>query len=187
MEEEYIPNQRLGSTIVRELYDWVESCVTAVVCVILIFAFIGRMVGVNGGSMLPTLEDRERLVATHLNYTPMRGDIVVVTKPNSRNEPLIKRVIAREGEQIEVDFENNAVIVNGRKIFEPYILEPMDADRYSEIAFPAVVPLGCVFIMGDNRNNSWDSRAAEVGFVDERHILGKIVFRIWPYERMGRP
>lgn len=187
MDEEYTPDQRIGSQIMREIYDWLESGVTAVVCVILIFTFVGRMVGVNGESMLPTLQDGDRLVATHVAYKPQRGDIVVVTKPNALNEPLIKRVIATEGQQIEIDFPNNTIYVDGRKIFEPYILEPMDPDGYSQIEFPAVVPSGCVFIMGDNRNNSWDSRAAQVGFVDERYILGRIIYRLFPIENIGKP
>lgn len=184
-ELEYTPKQ--GSAFVREVYDWIESAITAVVFVILVFTFAGRLVGVEGESMLPTLNDKDRLVATNLLYQPENGDIVVVTKPNTRNEPLIKRVIAVGGQTIDINFAENAVFVDGERIDEPYILEPMDPDDSSNIPMPVTIPEGYVFIMGDNRNNSWDSRISEIGLVDKRHILGKIIYRVMPYSHIGVP
>lgn len=188
MNEEFDYDQKPGSTMIRELFDWIESGVTAVACVILIFTFVGRLVGVEGESMLPTLHSQDRLVAANLFYTPENGDIVVVTKPNDRNEPLIKRVIATGGQKLDIDFRNNLVFVNDKKIEEPYIgSERMHPDSWCDIELPVTVPEGHVFVMGDNRNNSWDSRVGEVGFVDERHILGKIIYRVMPYNNMGVP
>lgn len=187
MNEEFDYIQKPASNVLREVFDWVESGLMAIVTVILIFTFAGRLVGVVGDSMLPTLHSNDRLVSTHIFYTPKHGDIVVVTKPNMRNEPLIKRVIAVGGQTLDIDFESNSVFVDGAKLNEPYILEPMDTDSYCELGLPLTIPEGYVFIMGDNRNNSWDSRVEDVGLVDERHILGKIVYRVMPYDKIGIP
>lgn len=187
MDEEFDYDQKPAAGALREAFDWIESGLTAVITVILIFTFAGRLVGVSGESMLPTLGDSDRLVSMHLFYTPKSGDIVVITKPNTRNEPLIKRVIAAGGQELDIDFAANAVFVDGVKLDEPYTLEPMEADGYCDLELPLTVPEGYVFVMGDNRNNSWDSRAAGVGLVDERHILGKIIYRVMPYDAIGRP
>lgn len=185
MDEEF--NHELGSPFVREVYDWIESGITAIVCVILLFTFVGRLVGVDGDSMLNTLRDQDRLVATNFMYKPSRSDIVVVTKPNDRNEPLIKRVIAVGGQTLEINFEAGEIFVDGRRIDEPYIREEMDPDSYSDFEFPLVIPDGHIFIMGDNRNHSWDSRYEGVGLVDERHVLGKVIYRVMPYSDIGVP
>lgn len=187
MNEEFDYETKPAGAAVRELFDWLESGITAIACVILIFTFVGRLVGVEGESMMPTLRDQDRLVATNLFYKPTGGDIVVVTKPNARNEPLIKRVIATGGQTIDIDFELNSVFVDDERLDEEYILEPMDPDRDYDFKYPLTVPEGYVFIMGDNRNNSWDSRMEQVGLVDERHILGKIVYRVMPYRDIGIP
>lgn len=171
----------------RELFDWAESGITAILCVVLIFSFVARMVGVVGESMYPTLHDKDRLVATRLYSELHQGDIVIVTKPNIYNEPLIKRVIAVGGQTIDIDYETGVVYVDGKRIYEPYISEPIAPQSPTDMQFPQVVPYGSVFVMGDNRNNSWDSRAKAVGMVDERHILGKVMYRVTPYERFGRP
>lgn len=165
-----------------------ESGLTAVMCVVLLFTFAGRMVGVVGESMLPTLEDKDRLICTRLYGELEAGDIVIVTKPNDMNEPLIKRVIATGGQTIDIDSETGYVYVNAKRIYEDdYILEGIIPGTEFETEFPQVVPLGHVFVMGDNRNNSRDSRFASVGMVDERYILGRVVYRVWPSDRFGDP
>lgn len=186
MNEEFDHIQKPVGNVLREVFDWIESGLMAIVTVILLFAFAGRLVGVVGESMLPTLKDGDRLVSAHVFYKPKQGDIVVVTKPNLRNEPLIKRVIASGGQELDIDFESNSVFVDGVKLDESYILEPMTMDN-CDFDLPLTVPEGYVFIMGDNRNNSWDSRVEDVGLVDERHILGKIVYRVMPYDNIGIP
>lgn len=185
LNEEYIPSESTGATIVREVYDWFESGITAVLCAVLLFAFVGRIIGVVGESMLPTLQDNERLVATRLYTELQSGDIVVVTKPTSRNEPLIKRVIATGGQTVDIDTETGEVLVDGSRVYETYTAEPIQPGSTFEVQFPQTVPDGSVFLLGDNRNNSWDSRAAEVGMVDDRYVLGRVVYRLTPYERLG--
>jgi len=185
MNEEYIPRETFGRAIVREVYDWVEAAVVAVVCVVLLFTFVARLAGVHGKSMNPTLHDQDRLIITRLFYTPSRGDIVVVTKPNSQNEPLIKRVIAVGGQTVDIDFDLGIVFVDGKALSESYIADA--TCRSYDLEFPQTVPEGHVFIMGDNRNMSWDSRVAEVGMVDERYILGKVIYRVMPYGKRGYP
>ncbi len=167
-----------------ETLDWIQCIVSALVVCILVFTFAFRVVGVIGSSMVPTLEERDRLVISKLFYTPKRGDIVVLRKQEFKDEPLVKRVIATEGETIDIDFTEGIVYVDGVALDEPYVNalvhEPED---FTE---PVTVPEGCVFVMGDNRNKSTDSRCAVIGCVDTRLILGKADFRLMPLNRIGR-
>lgn len=169
----------------REAYDWIESIVFALVFMVLLFTFIGRVISVDGHSMEPTLSDQDRLISSRLFFTPSYGDIVVITQPNSINEPLIKRVIATEGQTIDIDFDAGIVTVDGKEISEPYILEKTYLSY--DMQFPQTVPKGHVFTMGDNRNGSWDSRDTKVGMVDQRYILGRVVYRIAPFGTTGNP
>lgn len=185
--EEYYPTERPAFSLIHEIFDWVESGITAILCVVLVFTFVARMVGVVGESMYPTLHNEDRLLASRLYSELQGGDIVVVVKPTSHNQPLIKRVIATGGQTINIDSETGLVYVDGIGLHEPYINEVIKPGSQFEMQFPQTVPEGCVFVMGDNRNNSWDSRAAEVGMVDERYILGRVIYRLLPYDRVGRP
>lgn len=187
MHEEYIPKQRGGFSLLREVYDWIESGLAAVICVVMIFTFVARTVVVVGQSMEPTLDGGDRLISTNVYSNLKSGDIVLITKPNQYNEPLIKRVIAVGGQTIDIDSSTGLVYVDGNRIYEPYIADTIDPERPIEIELPQVVPYGCVFVLGDNRNNSWDSRVPAVGMVDEKYILGKVIYRVMPYERFGRP
>lgn len=179
----YDPNAEKTS-VKYEIYDWVESAVFAVMCMVLILMFIGRIVWVDGSSMEPTLHNGDRLISSRLFYTPDYGDIVVITQPNPKNEPLIKRVIATEGQVVDIDFKTGIVSVDGNQLLEPYTKEPTYS-KY-DVDFPIEVPQGHVFVMGDNRNDSWDSRDSAVGMVDERYILGRVVLRLMPFEDFGK-
>ena len=174
-----------GPSFASEAYDWVESALNALLTVILIFVFLVRTIGVVGSSMYPTLKDSDILLCSRIGYTAQYGDIVVVTKPNIQNEPLIKRVIATGGQVVEIDFDEGIVKVDGIVLDEPYINEPTYYP--GDLAYPLTVPEGHVFVMGDNRNASWDSRASAVGMVDERYILGRAIYRVMPYDQMGVP
>ncbi len=159
-------------------YNWIDSLVFALVGIAIVFTLLFRVVGVNGESMKPTLNSGDWLTVKAINTNYERGDIVVITQPNSLNEPLIKRVVAVAGDTVDINFAQGTVKINGELINEPYIAEP--TERMFDVAFPVTVPDGCVFVMGDNRNNSLDSRSTTVGFIDTRYLLGTAEFRLFP-------
>ena len=160
-----------------QIFDLAGSVAAALVVIFIIFTFFFRAVNVVGRSMMPTLSDGDwLLVSDESEYE--HGDIIIITQPNDRNEPLVKRIIAKGGETIDIDFSTHEVKVNGKLLNEPYIKAPT-ALSY-DVEFPYTVPEGCVFAMGDNRNDSLDSRSSSIGPIDERYILGKCVFRVAP-------
>ena len=165
---------------VAVLYEWIGEAVFSLIAVALVFTFLFRIVGVNGDSMNNTLMNRDRLVLSVLPYTPERGDIVVVGR--DAQEPLVKRVIGVAGDTLEIDEELHRVRLNGELLDEPYVQYPTPAyDMTGEVA----VPEGYVFVMGDHRNDSHDSRAADIGLVPVDDIVGWAAFRIWPRQRIG--
>ncbi len=166
-----------------EVYDWLESIVTAIITCIIIFVFFGRIIDVEGTSMVPTLNDRDKVLMSNLFYEPKPGDIIVLTKKSFSSIPLVKRVIAVEGQTVDIDFDTGEVSVDGVVLDEPYISET--THRRFDVAFPLSVPEGYIFVMGDNRNHSTDSRDSQVGFIDKRCVLGKVYLRIWPLSDFG--
>ncbi len=163
-----------------ELYDWLQCLIGALTAGILIFMFGIRVVNVKGHSMEPTLLDSDMILTSKLLYTPKNGDVVVVQTDSYGPEPLVKRVIATGGQTVDIDFENGVVYVDGAALDEPYIAEPTNTreDFYGEVT----VPDGCLFLMGDNRNRSTDSRTSSIGMVDERCVIGKVLFIVSPAE-----
>ena len=168
---------------ITDLYDWLQCIVSALVVCILLFTFVARTCGVVGPSMENTLYEGERLIISNLFYTPRQGDIVIFRKDSFRDEPIVKRIIALEGQKVDIDFIAGAVYVDGELLEEDYIKEP----TYRSLDFEGeiTVPEGCVFVLGDNRNHSNDSRDALIGCVDTRYIIGKAYWRIAPIERFG--
>ncbi len=174
-----------------EILDWLESFVLAVFIVILIFIFFFRIVLVDGPSMNPTLSDGDRLIISHLNYNPEKGDIVVLNSVGL-NKTIIKRCIGTEGDTVRIDYNNNTVTVNGEDVPQDYINETMELklwfdDTYlvESGVYEYTVPEGTIFVLGDNRNHSTDSRATEVGFVDTDDVLGKAILRLLPLGSFG--
>ena len=166
-----------------EIYDWLQCIVYALVACILVFVFFFRTIDVVGHSMEPTLMEGDKLIVSNLFYTPECGDIVVLRKDTFSDQPIVKRVIATEEQVVDIDFEKGVVYVDGVALDEPYIAEkttrPIDFDG------KVTVPKGCVFVMGDNRNKSTDSRDNDIGMVDTRYIIGHEILRIMPINKIG--
>ncbi len=182
-EQKRIPaTSSTDNKLFKSVYEWFETVLWCFLFVVILFTFAFRVVGVNGHSMDDTLHDTEKLIAVDW-FTPRYGDIVAITQPDELNRPLVKRVIATEGQTVNIDFTSGAVTVDGKQLNENYIKEPTSVK--GDVSFPATVPKGCVFVMGDNRNHSTDSRFSEVGMVDTRYIFGRVLFRIFPLNRVG--
>ena len=164
------------------VYGWLDSLVFAIILILVVFVFMFRIVGVVGDSMNPTLNSGEWLAVKAINTTINRGDIVIVTQPHEINEPLVKRVIAVGGDTIDIDFNRGEVKVNNEILDEPYIMDL--TKRRGDFSGPVTIPEGYVFVMGDNRNDSLDSRFNSVGLIDERYILGVAEFRFYPFDNL---
>ncbi len=163
---------------VRFVYDMISVFVTSLVIITVVFSFVARFVGVDGDSMEPTLSDSDWLIVSAINTDIEHGDIIISTQPNAFSEPIVKRVIAKGGQTVDINFETGDVYVDGTLLDEPYIA---DRTHTSEgVNFPLLVPEGTLFVMGDNRNDSTDSRSPMVGCIDERYVLGVVKYRLLP-------
>ena len=164
----------------RDLYDWVQALVCSVLAVVVVFTFVIRLIGVDGHSMVPSLQDGDRLlVLNSMLYGDYQyGDVVVLRKESFLEEPIVKRVIATEGQIVDIDFLTGSVYVDGVLLKEDYINELTFTEE--GMAFPLVVPEGSIFVMGDNRNHSNDSRDSRLGTVDTRYVIGRAVLLAFP-------
>lgn len=186
-----------SAKISKELFDWVETIAVALITVVIIFTFFFRIATIVGPSMQNTLYSGERVVISNLFYEPEFGDIVVVSRNTNNavnsnsNDPIIKRVIATEGQYVDIDFVKGKVYVgdslnNMQELAEPYVKTP--TNRMYDVEFPLYVKEGYIFVFGDNRNDSVDSRSSTIGeggLIDKRYVLGKAIYRIWPFESIG--
>ena len=171
------------SAVTRNCFEWVEAVVTSIVVVVLLFTFLFRVVNVNGQSMEDTIHNEDKVLLTNLFYEPENGDVVVISRAQHFEEPIIKRVIATEGQTVDVRSNGDGtatVYVDGMALSEPYINETM-LEVYGGTEFPLTVGKDCVFVMGDNRNHSTDSRTTIVGMVDGRRVLGRVILRLSPF------
>ena len=172
-----------GANARAEVYDWIQCIIFALVFCVLLFVFAVRMVNVVGHSMVPTLEQSDKVVISNLFYHPKQGDVVVLRKQTLMQEPIVKRIIATEGQTVDIDFDDGVVYVDGKALDEPYVNEPVhDRENFEG---KITVPEGCVFVMGDNRNASTDSRDARLGCVDTRYIMGRVYFTLFPVKNIG--
>lgn len=179
---------------VKDIFEWLEVLVTALISVVIIFSFLFRIATIDGDSMENTLIEGQKVIISNLFYEPQVGDIVVVSR-NTFNDahnvqqnsmPIIKRVIATEGQTVDIDFTTGVVYVDGNALDEPYTKTPTNVKH--DIEFPVIVDEGCIFVLGDNRNESLDSRSSQIGnygMVDTRYVLGHAVYRIFPFNAVG--
>ena len=175
-----------------ELYEWLQLFLGCVVAAVVLFNCVARLTRVDGDSMNNTLRDGEVMLIWSLGYTPEQGDIVVLNKTSAVlpgwNEPraIVKRVIATGGQTVDVDYASGTVFVDGQPLDEPYIREEMYLPYGAAMQHTHwEVPENSVFVMGDNRNNSTDSRDDRLGPIDSDYILGKAVLALWPLDRFG--
>jgi len=194
-----------GSKIFNEFCDMVESVLFSIFTVILIFTFLFKVASVIGSSMVPTLEEGDKLIVSSAFYNqPKQSDVVIINSENAHllvdsdsdgqvddvetsnglQKTIVKRVIAVAGQTVDIDFENGNVYIDGEIINEPYINNLTTNDEYA-FQYPITIPEGYIFVLGDNRNISKDSRHPEIGLVDIDDVIGKVVLRISPLEKFG--
>ena len=171
---------------VAHCYEWLEALISSLIVVVLLFTLLFRIVNVSGPSMLPTLQSNDRVLLTSYFYQPKQGDVVVITHTAKLQEPIIKRVIALENQTVDIDFETGTVYVDGQALDESAYIENGITTQPSDYTSPLTVPPGHLFVLGDNRAVSNDSRSSAVGMIDERYVLGKAEFVVFPFSRFGK-
>ena len=190
-------------TVAGDVIEWLEILATAVISVVIVFSLVFRIATIDGDSMKNTLHGANKLtgaigdkvIITNLGYEPKAGDIVVVSRnvensvdaQNTSEAPIIKRVIAVGGQTVDINFKSGKVYVDGLLLKENYIYTKT-TDKY-DVEFPVYVPEGYIFVLGDNRQNSLDSRSSKIGengLIDTRYVLGHAIYRIFPFDRIGR-
>ena len=188
-EPEQTPGEEKGS-FRSDLYYWLQALVAVLVALILTCTLAGRIIGVVGSSMEPTLYNGNLLLLQSLGYTPQQGDVVVLRKPGfpappHETAPIVKRVIAVGGQHVRVDYDAGAVYVDGIPLNEPYIAEAMTPTSGDMSVLDVMVPEDSIYVLGDNRNNSSDSRHVALSTVDTRYVLGRALWVVFPLSSFG--
>ena len=171
------------------LYEWLQSLVPMFLIVLVLLTFVGRTIGVQHDSMNPTLFDGDRMIVRSIFYTPARGDIIIFSKQYFQDgAAVVKRVIALAGDTVDINTQTGVVYVRhaGQQyaftpLYEPFTSGPTHIA--GDMVYPFTVPEGHVFVIGDNRGNSTDSRHTCIGAVDEREIIGQVVAVFLPFNR----
>lgn len=174
----------------RSAFEWAEDLVIAIVMVAVLFTFAVRIITVDGESMVPNYNDGDRVLVSGGVVDVKQGDVVIVTNIQTLDGPIIKRVIAVGGDTVDIDHAKKAVLVNGVPVDDSQFgvengITDISWSNYESLTFPAKVPKGCVFVLGDNRRLSKDSRFVEIGMIDQRNILGKTLLKVYPLAEFG--
>lgn len=181
--KEKTEKEEITKTALSSFFHWMSGIVAVLFVIFLVVMLFFRPVTVSGPSMEPTLHDGDRLFVYSFMYEPENGDVIVARSPDGADMPVIKRVIAKEGQVVEVDYENGTVTVDGVVLEENYI-SGMSKVPQNEIEYPYTVPEDRIFVMGDYRDESRDSRHKTFGCIDENTVAGKAVFRFYPFSSM---
>ena len=188
MEMEKMPNEQtadnntLDNAVKNTIVPYLKDLSKILIVILIVFLFCFRIAIVEGSSMYDTLVDGDYLLLLNhvLDGDPEYGDIVVISKSAYKDgEPIIKRVIATEGQEVDIDFSTGVVTVDGVPLDEPYISSET-IQIISSMTFPLTVDEGCLFVMGDNRSGSLDSRSQIIGLIDSREIVGTAIFVLFP-------
>lgn len=167
------------------VFDWIRCVIFAIAIVVVCLTFVFRLVEVDGGSMNDTLFSGDKIIVTNLFYTPHNNDVVVISHGSKYAKPIIKRVIAVEGQTVKLDYENEKIFVDGIEISEPYIKGTTFSGNWGDNHIPDVIPEGKIFVMGDNRLVSMDSRSTEIGLIDVENVIGKAQVVVFPFNHFG--
>jgi len=174
-----------NTSTAAELFFWAQALTIALAALVCCNTFFFRLSGVVGSSMENTLHERDQLILQIAGYNqPERGDIVVCTSDAFGGEALVKRVIAVEGDIVDIS-DDGYMIVNGKELYEPYAKEPINDFHRGNQNYPLIIEEDHLFVVGDNRNRSSDSRVTDVGQIEEARVIGKVLFRIFPFNKIG--
>ena len=169
-----------------DMYLNVRVLVGMMAAFVMLFTFVARIIVVSGPSMENTLIERDLILVWSLGYTPKQGDVVVLTQESYQEDSIVKRVIAVGGQRVDIDYSSGTVEVDGVPLREDYTKEKMQLPSYGEGINHVTVPEGCIFVMGDNRNHSADSRYPDIGIVDTRCVIGRGVVVMFPFSHWKR-
>lgn len=190
-----------GTSLLDDVTDVIESVIFSVFIVLLTFTYLFRISDVSGPSMEPTLVEKDRVVISPLLYTPKQNDIIIVDS-EKLGKLIVKRVIAVEGQTVDINFDEGIVYVDGEPVDEQLYEEDengnaaeLHADHFVNTlttanmgafdSYPVTVPENHIFVLGDNRNRSKDSKHSDLGFVPEDEVVGKVILRIYPFSSFG--
>lgn len=195
-QPELTPEEQRKKVLSSEVdfFRWVRGLTILLAVLVLLFTQLFMVMLVSGSSMYPTLHDGDAMLIRRVAYEPQQGDVLVLRKDAFLQEAIVKRCIAVGGQEVEIDYDENRVYVDGVALEEDYLnFDNIGVEGYGEdymVEKPGmvydhfVVPEGCVFVMGDNRNGSSDSRIASLGMVDTRYVIGKVLVMVRPFQEI---